>query len=964
MDVFHSLYKSLVFPIEEDGQVGFRPPQLAAIQAASAHLYSNPTQPAIVTMPTGSGKTLILITLSISTRAKRVLVLTPSRLVREQIAEEFTDLADLIKIKALPPVVHKPRVQAPKKRIKKLEDWEAFEEADVVVATVSSISGKDVPLPPEGLFDLILVDEAHHAPAKTWSRILEAHNGIKQVLFTATPFRNDQKQIQGKIVFNYRLKQANEDRVFGDIHFQPVTTTATTEFDIDLAIAKATEQKFNEDKELNLKHLVMVRVDSKKRGKTLHELYSEHTSLRLSYVTGQTSLKVVKSVVKKLKEGELDGIVCVNMFGEGFNLPNLKIAAVHAPHKSLAITLQFIGRFARTTAPDIGAATFLAEPQSSAEEIEELYEDGASWQQIVANLSEGRIASETKIREELDTFEHEFSSDLVDLELGAIRPYFHAKIYRCEICQIDERPSFPDRMKIAYEFISRDLNCAVFVTRESTRPRWTVDERFHGIQWELYIVYFDSTNGLLFICASDRSTEMYNELAKHYIKKRIRPISSQQVNRALGSLSGAHFFNVGMRKRSRIGLTESYRTLAGPKADHAVVDSDSRTYDRGHCFGKGRNNGIEVTLGVSASGKNWSNKAAQVPTYLDWCKELARYIGSGNAVKTGSPIDSLGVGEEIDVLPKGIVAALLPESQFDHPKDVYFSATGEEVGNLLDFEISVTKSVEGCVFFRLSNGSISWEGVFSLEQDQFIERQDSSVELFVDNHGIHVPLDEFFCDELPIFFTDKFESIQGSDLYDPPNNGTLFSEANLEIVDWKSAGVNIENEKPDGTAHKSIFEWLEERLLADPGNVFVFCDDASLEVADYIALRWEDETPVFELYHCKASDKPTPGIRVKDFYEVAFQAAKCAKWAQRGIMHDRLVYRHSKNAWRLKKGSMTELSKAFSSDHRQKLKYSPIIVQPGLNSKKLTGSPVDELLAAANAYVLDSGMHSLKVICS
>ena len=61
------------------------------------------------------------------------------------------------------------------------------------------------------------------------------------------------------------------------------------------------------------------------------------------------------------------------MFGEGFNLPNLKIAAIHSPHKSLAITLQFIGRFARTGQTDIGGATFLAEPTSSSEELGELY---------------------------------------------------------------------------------------------------------------------------------------------------------------------------------------------------------------------------------------------------------------------------------------------------------------------------------------------------------------------------------------------------------------------------------------------------------------------------------------------------------------------------------------------------------------------------------------------------------------
>jgi superfamily II DNA or RNA helicase len=37
------------------------------------------------------------------------------------------------------------------------------------------------------------------------------------------------------------------------------------------------------------------------------------------------------------------------MLGEGYDLPNLKIAALHDQHKSLAITLQFIGRFTRSS---------------------------------------------------------------------------------------------------------------------------------------------------------------------------------------------------------------------------------------------------------------------------------------------------------------------------------------------------------------------------------------------------------------------------------------------------------------------------------------------------------------------------------------------------------------------------------------------------------------------------------------
>ena len=50
-------------------------------------------------------------------------------------------------------------------------------------------------------------------------------------------------------------------------------------------------------------------------------------------------------------------IVCVNMLGEGFDLPALKVAAIHDAHKSLGVTLQFVGRFARASGLELGDAT-------------------------------------------------------------------------------------------------------------------------------------------------------------------------------------------------------------------------------------------------------------------------------------------------------------------------------------------------------------------------------------------------------------------------------------------------------------------------------------------------------------------------------------------------------------------------------------------------------------------------------
>ena len=102
MTYFASHYSDLRFPVERGDDIpapGFREAQRGALFAIASHFTSR-TDPAIVTMPTGAGKTAVLQASAFLLRASRVLVLTPSRLVREQIAEDFGELRVLKRLNA------------------------------------------------------------------------------------------------------------------------------------------------------------------------------------------------------------------------------------------------------------------------------------------------------------------------------------------------------------------------------------------------------------------------------------------------------------------------------------------------------------------------------------------------------------------------------------------------------------------------------------------------------------------------------------------------------------------------------------------------------------------------------------------------------------------------------------------------------------------------------------------------
>ena len=339
MSYFENNYPQFRYPFEGDDTPGFRPAQLGAIHAAAGH-FEMRSDPGVITMPTGSGKTAVLAASAFVLRARRVLIIVPSRLVREQIAEEIGELVTLKATGAVPDDLECPKVYNTKSRIKTNEEWEALREYDVVVATIQSVSPgyHETPEPPEDLFDLVLVDEAHHSPARTWARLLQHYSNAKQLLFTATPFRQDQKEIKGRFIYTYHLKRAYDDGIFGQINYSPVTPEQDETNDV--AIAKAAQHQFAHDKEEGHSHRLMVRTDNLKRAQELSAVYQDNTELRLSVVSGNKSLKAVKSIIKDLEDGNLDGIICVNMLGEGFNFPSLKIAAIHSPHKSLSVTLQ------------------------------------------------------------------------------------------------------------------------------------------------------------------------------------------------------------------------------------------------------------------------------------------------------------------------------------------------------------------------------------------------------------------------------------------------------------------------------------------------------------------------------------------------------------------------------------------------------------------------------------------------
>ena len=64
----------------------------------------------------------------------------------------------------------------------------------------------------------LFVDEAHHSKAQTWDSFIGVFPKKRVIMFTATPFRNDGQKLNGKIIFNYSLKKAQEQGYYQKIN--------------------------------------------------------------------------------------------------------------------------------------------------------------------------------------------------------------------------------------------------------------------------------------------------------------------------------------------------------------------------------------------------------------------------------------------------------------------------------------------------------------------------------------------------------------------------------------------------------------------------------------------------------------------------------------------------------------------------------------------------------------------------
>ncbi|MCC6665011.1 MAG: DEAD/DEAH box helicase family protein [Polyangiaceae bacterium] len=247
--------------------------------------------------------------------------------------------------------------------------WFAGDEreltADLVFASVAKLARRQhVDRLRAQRFDYVVVDEVHHASARSYQRILDAIDPKFLLGLTATPDRADAADILG-LFDDFVAYRADISRGVALGRLVPFHYYGVKD-DIDYAQIPWRNKRFDPE-------ALALAAQTEARMQTLWRAWQEHPGQRTlvfccsiahaSYVRGwlrDRGLRVNavfseegtddrESSLEALESGDLDALCAVDVFNEGVDIPSIDRVAMLRPTESSVLFLQQLGRGLRAS---------------------------------------------------------------------------------------------------------------------------------------------------------------------------------------------------------------------------------------------------------------------------------------------------------------------------------------------------------------------------------------------------------------------------------------------------------------------------------------------------------------------------------------------------------------------------------------------------------------------------------------
>ena len=967
---------------EVAGIPGLRIPQIGALHAIAAHFaVGNEFEAATVVLPTGTGKTETMLATQVYRRLERTLVLVPSNTLRSQIGDKFTSLGVLPDAGVVPRELPRPHVAIIAGGIKTVADARSIiEHANVIVALPNALQASDrdaASYLTEACTDLI-VDEAHHVTAATWNAIREQFKEKRIIQFTATPFRRDGKRIDGKIIFNYKLGDAQAADYFRPINLRTIEEYGDQNTRDQVIAEQAIAVLRRDRNELNLDHLLMARTRTKKRAEDVVAIYRK-LAPELSPVvvfSGPGRTTANREALARILDRSPIGsrvVVCVDMLGEGFDLTNLKVAALHDTHKSLTVTLQFIGRFTRKgNWGEIGEATVvtnIADPDAESK-LAKLYAEGADWDQIIRRLSEERIESELQLQKVV--FGLKKTGDLhAHLSLWNLKPALSAQFFRttCEDWSpLEFRSVLPTGAESWFAFNEAE-NVLVAVVCRSAEVTWGNYQDLLDTIYDLLVLRWDQAAGVLCLYSSDYNALRSDRMAKAVTHETEELVSGTPIFNILNNVELPLVKSLGS---SRIGAI-SFTSYFGPNVTDGLASIEKAESSLNNIACLGYEDGERVLWGgTQRRGKIWQHKSGTIAEWIRWTSATWTKVTSEDQVDSNITRDFLRP-ERMRVphgsYPISVQWGEQAQMRMGDRQFVIFGRT-EIPFFMVDLEIGRIGD-DGSIVIKIVSETTSSEYELSISETLPGGYQNKHIAgpavRFRASRNEALSLEEYL--QRDPFIVRYADGTYSYNCYHIPANldAGIFDKEKLEAWDWN--GVPLNNESMHKTGDTATIQYRTYKHLRNDYDV-IFNDDGCGEAADLICLKNENESTIrLCLVHCKGAHGGRISQDIRNFYTVCGQAQKSitAKHAGMGRLYHDLKRRHE--AWardgasRFLKGDMKQLAYFKEKARRTRLEFEMILVQPGASLNTVTNNTL-RLLATTELYLIKTTQASLRVVMS
>ncbi len=234
---------------------------------------------------------------------------------------------------------------------------------DHVFASVQSLGTASEEMPPDH-FDVVIIDEFHHAAAPTYRRLLERLQPTVLLGLTATPERTDGQSIlawfDGHIAVELRLWQALEEQLLCPFHYFGVadgTDLSRLEWRRGGYVATELENLYTADDLRVAKVLQALKdklpdlVSMRAIGFCVSVAHARFMADRFTRagvpalaVTGESSREERDDAKRRLSKREVNVLFTVDLYNEGVDIPRVDTLLLLRPTESATLFLQQLGR--------------------------------------------------------------------------------------------------------------------------------------------------------------------------------------------------------------------------------------------------------------------------------------------------------------------------------------------------------------------------------------------------------------------------------------------------------------------------------------------------------------------------------------------------------------------------------------------------------------------------------------------